>query len=73
MNSQEASAEPVAQAGSVAAQVSSAGSSDDMDEYEYEEVLEEVEVELDDDDEDDIGGVAEEGYGQGNIYTGVSE
>ena len=44
-----------------------------MDEYEYEEVLEEVEVELDDDDEDDIGGVAEEGYGQGNIYTGVSE
>ena len=42
-----------------------------MDEYEYEEVLEEVEVEVDDD-EDLIGGVAEGGYGEGVIYTGAS-
>ena len=71
VDSQAASAEPVAQVGSVAAQVSAVGSGDAMDEYEYEEVLEEVEVEVDDD-EDLIGGVAEGGYGEGVIYTGAS-
>ena len=71
IESQEASAEPIAQIGSAAAQVSGAGSGDDMDEYEYEEVLEEVDVEVDGA-EDDIGGDADEGYGEGDIYTGAS-
>ena len=72
MESQEPSAEPIAQAGSVAAQVSVAtGTGDAMDEYEYEEVLEEVEVEVDDD-EEVIGDESEGGYGQGDIYTGAS-
>ena len=70
---QEVPAEPIAQAGSVAAQVSVVGESDAaFDEYEYEEVLEEVELE-DDESEDVIGGVEEGGYGSaGDIYSGTS-
>lgn len=70
----EAPAEPIAQAGSVAAQVSAVGESDDvMDEYEYEEVLEEVELDEVDESEDVNGGVVEGGYGSaGDIYSGTS-
>ena len=66
--------EPIGQAGSVAAQVSALGESDEaMDEYEYEEVLEEVELDEVDESENVNGGVAEGGYGSaGDIYSGTS-
>ena len=54
--------------------MSAVGESDDvMDEYEYEEVLEEVELDEVDESEDVNGGVVEGGYDSaGDIYSGTS-
>ena len=54
--------------------MSALGESDEaMDEYEYEEVLEEVELDEVDESENVNGGVVEDGYGSaGDIYSGTS-